>query len=89
MARLPRPLPAPAVFTGVRLRDVLLAAGLAEEDPEVQHIQASFLFDFLAGVRCRPRPAEAFKGSGLHPRWQGARTLRSALFNGASFLNPA
>lgn len=37
-----RPLrPAPAVFAGVRLRDVLLAAGLAEEDPEVQHIQAS------------------------------------------------
>lgn len=28
-----------ATFSGVRLRDVLLAAGLSEEDPDVEHIQ--------------------------------------------------
>ena len=36
-----------AVWTGVRLRDVLRAAGLEDEDPEVQHIQARQLLGAL------------------------------------------
>ncbi|KAL4433958.1 hypothetical protein ABPG75_000399 [Micractinium tetrahymenae] len=39
-----------AVFTGVRLRDVLLAAGLEDDDPEVQHIQFEGLDADMAGA---------------------------------------
>jgi hypothetical protein len=60
---LPLPnLPRCAVWTGVRLRDVLRAAGLEDEDPAVQHIQARpclrvFAFPNACPLLLRPRSA--------------------------------
>ena len=68
--------PTHAVWSGVRLRDVLQHAGLEDEDAEVQHIQVGGWVDGLEGGRaggcaCHASPAVASRPP-AHPHAQAS-----------------
>ena len=69
-AAMPAPqlphLPSPAVWTGVRLRDVLRAAGLEEDEPLVQHIQVQSIY--LRHISGCPVGCLVGRGSGRRRR---------------------